>query len=131
MTVGVSVNVRGLEQVLNEATSQEALNRAGCAMAQEVLRLSDPYVPTLSGSMYRSAQTDQTAIRKGIVHWNTNYAEYAWNPTTKSGRPKHYTTNGNPSHPLAQGEWALKVLREHEDSIKEVAKRQILRELNR
>lgn len=131
MTVGVSVNVRGLEQVLNEATSQEALNRAGCAMAQEVLRLSDPYVPTLSGSMYRSAQTDQTAIRKGVVHWNTNYAEYAWNPTAKSGRPKHYTTNGSPSHPLAQGEWALKVLQEHEESIKAVAKRQILRELNR
>lgn len=131
MTVGVSVNVRGLEQVLNEATSQEALNRAGCAMAQEVLRLSDPYVPTLSGSMYRSAQTDQTAIRKGVVHWNTNYAEYAWNPIAKSGRPKHYTTNGSPSYPLAQGEWALKVLQEHEESIKAVAKRQILRELNR
>lgn len=58
----------------------------------EVLRLSSPYVPHLSGALEKSGNL-HTDIGSGEVVWNTPYARYQYYGYVMVGNPPKQVTN--------------------------------------
>lgn len=61
--------------------------------AEDVMRLSQPYVPVDQSFLMKSAQAEPF-----LVTWNTPYAHYQWNGISKSGKELKYTKTTAHSH---------------------------------
>nr|DAH37249.1 MAG TPA: Minor capsid protein [Caudoviricetes sp.] len=58
----------------------------------EVLRLSSPYIPHLSGTLEKSGNL-HTDVGSGEVIWNTPYARYQYYERVMVGSPPKQVTN--------------------------------------
>lgn len=86
-------------------------SRAQMWLDNEVLKDSTPYVPMLTGTLYKSGQLG-TTLGSGVVQWIAPYAKYQYygkvisgpryGPKFRTNRDLHYSTD---AHSLAQAFW--------------------------
>ena len=105
MKVGFSVKTSGLEEI--DLKLAQLANKAEIAVANEVLKDTDPYVPALNGVLSGTAHTVGN-----LVIYDQPYARYQYYGKVVVGPkygPKHATnkdlvyTKGK--HPNAQSHW--------------------------
>lgn len=115
---GMHITMRPLTEIL-ERRGLEDHGRVQKFVDNEVLRLSAPYVPHLSGTLERSGKT-ATDIGSGEVNYNTPYARYQYygkvmvGPAPKKVTDKNLTYHGGG---LRGSHWFERMKADHKDEI--------------
>lgn len=92
-------------------------NEANVFLANEVLRLSDPYTPFQQGTL-KAGQVNPGSPT--TIEYNTPYAHYQWTGLAMGGRaPKHYTGKSltYSGGPMRGKEWTKRMMADRGDEV--------------
>ena len=92
-------------------------NGANVFLANEVLRLSDPYTPFQQGAL-KAGQINPGSPT--TIEYNTPYAHYQWAGMAMGGRaPKHYTGKSltYSGGPMRGKEWTKRMMADRGDEV--------------
>lgn len=93
------------------------------AAAEELLRISDPYVPMLSGDLSGSGEV-HSSMSGSYVEWNLPYALFVYQGVSMAGVPRKATGKplnyGKQYHPLAGPRWDERAINDHPGNLESV-----------
>lgn len=108
MKINVKVNIP-TEEILR-SRGLGSSHEAERYLANEVLRLSDPYTPFQQGALKAGRINSGNPT---TIEYNTPYAHYQWAGKAMGGRaPKHYTGKGltYSGGPMRGKEWTKRMM---------------------
>lgn len=105
------VNIQPIFNMLKQT------EKAKQAAAEELVSISDPYVPYLSGDTAASP-TIHSSVGTTYIEYPLEYANYIYQgQAMKGSKPKHATGKplvyGTARHPLADPQWDQRALNDH------------------
>lgn len=104
-------------------TIKDNLESAKKATLERMVKDTEPYVPYKTGNLNANVSINTTA---SSITYEAEYATYAFNPATSSGKPKQYTKE---THPQAQGFPFEKAVMEHEDDWVETFREELMKDV--